>query len=86
MKNISYNLARVISGGSEDNILLADEDDEVVDKDFTDFSTLSVFRRGLIILAVDQFVDAYGVERKSLGQKCKLFLQNLWNTLAWRWR
>ena len=36
-----------------------------------------------MVLAGDQFTEEYGVERKSIGPKCKLFLQKLWNRLSW---
>ena len=35
------------------------------------------------MLAGEQFTEEYGVERKSLGPKGKLFLQKLWNSSAW---
>ena len=36
-----------------------------------------------MVLACKHFGEEYGISRKSLGPKCKLFLQKLWNSLAW---
>ena len=36
-----------------------------------------------MVLAAEHFAEEYGVERKSLGTKCKFFLQKLWNSPAW---
>lgn len=36
-----------------------------------------------MVVAATQFSEEYGADRKSLGPKCKIFLQKLWNTSAW---
>ena len=55
----------------------------MVAEELTDLFTLSVFQRDLTVTAADQFSEEYGVDRKILGPKSKLFLHKLWDTLVW---
>ena len=86
MKNITYKLGCFICDGREDQShndgLLVDEDD-VVDNEFDDGFTLSVFWRDLMVLSAEQFSEVYGMEKKNLGTKCKLYIKKLWKGSAW---
>ena len=42
--------------------------------------TLSRFRKDLIVMAMNEFPEEYGIGKMSLGSKCKLFLQHQWNS------
>ena len=56
---------------------------EPSDEEFVSTFTLSRFRNDLMVLARGIFVEEYGVGKKSMGPKCKLFIQKQWNLSSW---
>ena len=87
-KDISYDLAPFIIGGSRGNDLSIDDQNSIasndaVDEEFMRLFTLSKFRKDLMLIAIDKFPEEYKLETKSLGPKCKLFLQKQWNMSSW---
>ena len=59
-----------------------DEEGEAVGEDFIADFTLSHFRKDLIGIARDDFAEEYGVAKKIIGRKCKLYVQKQWNPSA----
>ena len=65
-KEITYDLSQFICGGGgrEDDTHSSDlsmDADEMVDEEFDDEFTLSLFRRNLMVHAAEQFLEKYGV-------------------------
>ena len=53
------------------------------DESFTDFFTLSTFRKDILIAAAKHFASEYAIVKKVLGPHCKLYCQKSWNTNTW---
>jgi len=88
IKEFVYDLTPFISGKYSTNDDLSfgpslDEEGEAVGEDFIADFTLSHFRKDLMGIARDDFAEEYGVAKKSLGRKCKLYVQKQWNSSAW---
>ena len=87
MKEVSYdlsgNIVREDDSNSVSGSIDGDDSVAVVDEEFSSAFTLSIFRRDLMVLACEQFGEEYAISKKSLGPKCKLFFQKLWNSSAW---
>ena len=87
-KEITYDLRPLIHNGGPDDASydsspsLGDEV-QTNDENFIDTFTLSSFRKDLMELAVDKFPEEYALNKKSLGRKCKLFVQKQWNSSSW---
>ena len=85
-KGLTYDLSPFIIGGDKDDISTDSgplEDNEVGDEEFIVSFTLSKFRKDLMVLAMENFKEEYGLAKKTLGRKCKLFIQKQWNTSTW---
>ena len=89
IKELRYNLSPYIIGGGNDDASddsrpsLSGEPDETDDQDFIDTFTLSLFRKDLMVIAMDKFPEEYTLQKKVLGPKCKLFMHKQWNTSSW---
>ena len=78
-KDIIYNLISFIFGGRSDDNPAGSNHPlnnkiKIIDEEFSSTFTLSQFHSDLMVLACEKFVKAYGVRKKSLGPKCKLFV------------
>lgn len=84
VKKVTFNLGRSIHGreDSSHSTGLSVDEDEVIGGEFDAGFKISIFWRDLVVLAAGQFSDKYTVERKSLGTRCKLYIQKLWNKSA----
>ena len=85
-KEVVYDLSPYTTSGREDasnssSVLLGDYD--VGDKVFIDTFTLSLFRKDSMVLTGDQFPEEYGLDKKSLDPKCKIFIQKQWDSSSW---
>ena len=80
IKEFIYDLTPFISGkyNTNDDSSFGpslDEEGETVCKYFIADFALSHFRKGLMGIARYDFTEEYGVAKKSLGRKCKLYVQ-----------
>lgn len=86
-KEVVYELSTFIGDNNDDtsnsSTLSSGSNDDAVDEEFVDLFTLSYFGKDLMVLVGDQFPEEYGTEKKSLDLKCKLFVQEQWNSSAW---
>ena len=55
----------------------------ISDEEFISKFTLSKFWKDLMMMAVQSFPEEYGLDKKSIGPKCKLFIQKQWNLSSW---
>ena len=87
IKEVNYDLSGHIICREDDansaSLSVDDDNAEGVDEEFDEAFTLSIFRRDMMVLAGKHFAEEYGIGKKSLGPKCKLFIQKLWNSKAW---
>ena len=78
-KEIMFDLRPFIVGAIDDDSdgsgLLLDDEDGNVDERFDDKLTLSFFQKELMVLALNEFPEEYALVKKSLGRRCKLFVQ-----------
>ena len=83
-KDVNYDLKRFILPDLENE---SDSDsvssDNAIDDSFVHLFTLSKFRKEMMIIAVEQFSEEYGIRKKAVGTKCKLYLQKQWNNSSW---
>ena len=81
-----YNIIGFICGGKEDVSLLSsggnEADNDVIDDDLVSTFTLLNFRKDLMLMALSEFAEENGISKKSLGSKCKLYIQKQWNSSA----
>ena len=87
-KEFTYDLSGFIVGGidkaaSNGSSEVLGDDDEVADESFDVSFTLSRFRKDLMVLAGDGFPEEYGYDKKTLGPRCKLFIQKQYNSSSW---
>ena len=79
VSELSYDLSPYIIGGKD----VSDSDDSldsmvtntISDEEFISKFTLSKFRKDLMMMAVQSFPEEYGLDKKSIGLKCKLFIK-----------
>ena len=91
-KDIHYSLSNYIAKRTS-NVSVFDSDDEsnensfsnvfVNDEYFLSRFSLSRFRGELMKIAVEQFPEEYGPNKKALGAQVKLFIQKQWNVSSW---
>ena len=86
-KELIFDLRPYIVGGVDDNLddssPSLDDEKENGDERFAEIFTLSIFRKELMVLAAEGFPEEYGLAKKSLGRRCKLFVQKQWNLSTW---
>ena len=89
IKSIQYDLERFIlnfdpiGSDSEDESMSSNVEKEDLDERFATSFTLSKFRKDLMVLALEKFPEEYALKTKSLGPKCKLYIQRQWNSSSW---
>ena len=87
VSELSFDLSPYIIGGKD----ASDSDDSldsmvtntISDEEFISTFTLSRFRKDVMVMAVQSFPEEYGLDKKSVGPKCKLFIQKQWNLSSW---
>ena len=86
-KELMFDLGTFIVGGvdddSDDSSPSLDDADDNGDERFDDTLTLSFFCKELMVLAMNGFPEEYSILKKSLGRRCKLFVQKQWNLSSW---
>ena len=90
-KEMTYDLSPFVIGRKDDggdttsnkSAASLDGEDEVADEDFDTNFTLSRFRVDLMRMAGENFAEEYGIAKKSLWPKCKLYIQKQWNSSSW---